>query len=119
MSEMCPHQSQESLLAYRCELLEKFGIAYIPGPKRSGYPCETCKSQWVDGSPPTLEKLTPKLAEIINRKGAMPPTTLTEKAIGFIKAKATHILAGLPMVSTQQCEQRKRVCRAKDRKSVV
>lgn len=51
-SNRCPHFSAISSRRMRCALLP--GLT-LPGESSPMFPCPSCKSEWIDGQPPTTD----------------------------------------------------------------
>ena len=95
---------------------------------RAPAPCEACESQWVDGSPPNADRLTPILVEISNGRKAreqpvkstapkrehIAPPTVLEMAANFGTAMLRWIGAGFPVVEQEQFDARLCGCRGCD-----
>ena len=75
----CPLQRINSDGTMECTIRRGFGQFRLAGPGNPNYPCDQCRAQWKDGTPPVLEDRstwTPTILSMTNlpatNRGALP-----------------------------------------------
>lgn len=108
---MCPNFKYISGNISKCAVLEELGIQYIPGPSRSGYPCDKCKSQMVSGKIPTKDTLTDAMNTILIANGQMEQPNIVEQAKSFAKAIIKWAFNGFANMPEPEYQKRVDCCK--------
>lgn len=108
---MCPHLTVISKHVAECAVLKELGLPKIPGPSRSGHPCDTCQAQWKDGKPPTTEEITMPMAKILSYGKKMPLPTIVEQVQTLGAEGMQWATAGFPTTTEEEYQARLEICK--------
>jgi hypothetical protein len=104
----CPHYYQYNDLVAECAILKSKGVPHIPGPSRSGHPCDACKREWKD-KPPTAEDMTSTMVKLMQTKH-MPVPSMIEQVKRYSMAQLRSIFVGGHGLTNTQISERLKEC---------
>jgi hypothetical protein len=108
----CPNYKQITKSVAECKPLQELGLEKIPGPSRSGHPCEACKAQWRDANtPPTKDEITIPMAKLLSYGKRMPLPTVYEQVKTIGTAGIKWAAAGFPGTTEDEFNERTSICK--------
>lgn len=107
----CPHLKVVSDKIAECKVLQELGLERMPGPGRSGFPCENCQAQWKDGVPPTKDEVTVPMAKLLAYGLKMPLPTVMEQVRTVGGELVKWGKAGFPKTTKREYDERIAVCK--------
>lgn len=108
---MCPHLKIVSKHVAECKILQELGLERMPGPGRSGFPCDNCEAQWKGGVPPTKDEITMPMAKLLAYGKKMPLPTIVEQIRTLGSEGMKWVAAGLPKTTDVEYQERLTVCK--------
>lgn len=107
----CIHLKVITKHVAECKVLQELGLEHIPGPGRSGFPCETCKSQWKNNTPPDKDNITTVMAKSLAYGKKMPLPTVIEQFQNLGTDGLKWASSGFPTTSEEEYQERLSVCK--------